>query len=283
MAAKSRTPVVGTLLGVLAAVGLSSCAQQSFRSDHTGAEASLPLPLSPATDQALALWQAPVCPLVSGLPGEAGEFILERFSQVASSAGVPLGGEHCVANLYILVSRQPADLFKGMADRNPSFTFGFDQPQPATVDNFIATSRPVRVWYDTYPQTAWGQPVGRRSVYYSAAPYVVNTPPSELTLKSDVSHVLYRVFVLVDRDSLKGVSLGQLADYVAMAGLTHLASDTKRLGGVPTILKLFEKTPEAVPTGVTDWDRAVLKTLYGKRGSNLPAAAPNAEGGIASH
>ncbi len=278
MAAKSRTRVVASFLGLLAAMGLGSCAQQLPRSD----QASLPLPRSPVTTKTLALWQSPVCPLVSGLSGEAGEFILERFSQDASAAGVPLGGEHCNANLYVLVSHQPGSLFKGMADRNPAFTFGFDQPQPLTVSNFIGTPRPVRVWYDTYPQTAWGQPVGRRAAYDSAVPYVVNAPASEVTLKSNVTHVLYRVFVIIDQGSLKGVSLGQLADYVTMVGLTHLASDT-RLGSTPSILKLFETTPEAAAAGMTDWDRAFLKTLYGNSSSNGRAIAPVSEGGLASH
>src|ERR1700744_56231 len=47
-------------------------------------------------EEGLARWQRPAaCPLVSGLPPSDGEFILERLSQIAQEATVPLGGEQC--------------------------------------------------------------------------------------------------------------------------------------------------------------------------------------------
>ena len=75
----------------------------------------------------LARWGVPpVCPLVSGLARQDGEYILERLSEVARVAGVPLAGEHCRPNLYILVTAQPEDLLRGMERRNRPFTFGYD-------------------------------------------------------------------------------------------------------------------------------------------------------------
>lgn len=45
--------------------------------------------------EGLARWEAPpVCPLVSGLSRQDGEFILERLSEIAHRAGVPLADEH---------------------------------------------------------------------------------------------------------------------------------------------------------------------------------------------
>jgi hypothetical protein len=60
----------------------------------------------------LALWDTPVCPLVSGLPGTEGEFILERISEIARAAQVPLAGEYGRPNLYILVTLHPEDLLR---------------------------------------------------------------------------------------------------------------------------------------------------------------------------
>src|ERR1700761_7562860 len=53
----------------------------------------------------LARWEPPpVCPLVSGVRAQDAEFILGRVSQIARSSGVPIGGEQCHANLFILIT-----------------------------------------------------------------------------------------------------------------------------------------------------------------------------------
>src|SRR5580658_9302198 len=57
----------------------------------------------PVNGEGLARWHTAVCPLVAGLPQQEGEFILERLSEIARAAGVPLAGEQCHPNLYIMV------------------------------------------------------------------------------------------------------------------------------------------------------------------------------------
>jgi len=54
----------------------------------------------------LARWHDPVCPLVSGLPQKHGEYILERVSEIAKAAGVPLAGRFCHPYLFTLISNQ---------------------------------------------------------------------------------------------------------------------------------------------------------------------------------
>jgi len=56
----------------------------------------------------------------------------------------------------------------------------------------------------------------------------------------------------------KGVTLGQLADYVAMAGLAQIKLDNHPTDA-PTILTLFDKAPSP---GLTEWDKAFLKSVY---------------------
>jgi hypothetical protein len=92
-------------------------------------------------------WGAPVCPLVSGLSQEQGEFIVGRVSEIARTGGVPLAGEECLPNLYILVTTQPQELLKAMAKRNFQFTFGISTepmdgtpivPSHVVIDEFIS-------------------------------------------------------------------------------------------------------------------------------------------------
>jgi len=237
--------------------------------------------------EGIARWQDSVCPLVSGLPPADGEFILGRVSEIARAASVPLAGEKCRANLYILVSNQPAELLKGMDKRNHPFTFG--SASPGLVDQFISTPRPVRVWYHTVAKSPEGLPLqslsypniesiaagpnGDTAKMAQLGPSVTDTGAPTMAhgtvswahdthLSFNVTWGIYRVFVIVDQTRLQGLSREQVADYVAMVGLAQLRDATPPPED-PTILRLFEGTPQqAAPAAMTDWDQAFLKSLY---------------------
>jgi hypothetical protein len=230
-------------------------------------------------DEGLARWQVPpVCPLVSGLPQNDGEFILERLSAVARSSGVPISDdEKCRPNLYVLVTDQPQALLRSMEKRNRGFTFGYDystypreETSPTIVDEFIDSPRAVKAWYNSQEKDIWDNPTA-----YCAVDDVL--PSSEryggrfIRCTRGIaggSHLMFSgkwtiwtAFVIVDRNRLHGVKLGQLADYISMAGFAKLRTDAK-LGAAASILALFDATPEAAPTGMTAWDQAFLRSLY---------------------
>jgi hypothetical protein len=206
--------------------------------------------------EGLPRWKAPVCPLVSGLPRQEGEFILGRVSEIARTAAVPLARENCRPNLYILVHPRPARLFQAMEKRNFGFTFGDDPPAPSVIDRFMAIPQAVKVWYTSVERTPDG-------LFLHNCGETKCTPPSPEASRftSSVVWQLGHVFVVVDATRLKGVSRGQLADYVAMVALADLKPGAK-LANTPTILKLFDGAPQAAPAGMTDWDQAFLKSLY---------------------
>jgi hypothetical protein len=209
----------------------------------------------------LARWQRPVCPLVAGLSQPEGEFILARVSEIAHAAGVSLAAENCRPNLYVLVTSQPKELLQRMQKRNRIFTFGVES-YPAVIDEFINTPRPVRVWYNTYTEDAWGlRPSAANPEAVESDSAIWEADSSRLL--SNVVYKFSRIFVVVDLTRMHGVSLGQLADYVGIVGLAEI-KPTAHLGDAQTILQLFSGAPEAAaPTGMSDWDQAFLKTLYG--------------------
>jgi hypothetical protein len=231
----------------------------------------------------MARWQERVCPLVSGLPRQQGEYILTRVSEIAQAAGAPLGGRWCRPNLFILVSEHPQEDLQDLEKRHRSEVFGGALPN--LIEQFIAAPRPVRTWYDTVEKTADGLPMVEMSypgistqnaanipyrgeVTYPVgqsgdeAPNFTSNPWSQAShLTLNVVWAIYRAFVIVDPTRFKGVSLGQLADYVAMSGLAQVALNA-RLGDAPSILTLFDEVPQAANAGLTDWDRAFLKAVY---------------------
>ena len=308
MSKKSRISAVAAVLGVLAAHGWAA-AQQSPAPASGASSARAPSDtsrllqevtvtakragkLAPRIrafvnqivvpenggDAGLARWQTrPACPLVSGLTRQDGEFILERLSEIARAAGVPLAGQQCRPNLYILVSTEPRSLLRAMQKRNPLFTFGGATPE--AIDEFTVTPRAVRAWYRIVEKTPAGSPLMSMSFLMEGRatprgiaikgglpgidPSLESNPWSQASrLTLNVISEIYRVFVVVDPTRFRGVTRGQLADYVAMVGFARLKASA-RLGDVPTILKLFDEAPEAAPAGMTDWDQAFLKSLYG--------------------
>ena len=219
--------------------------------------------------EGLARWQVPaVCPLVSGLPRKDGEFILERLSEIAQMAGVPLADkENCRPNLYVLVTGQPEELLRGMEQRNRGFTFGYDastypptETAATVVDEFIKTPRPVRVWYNSTEKDIWGNP----PAYCKFDSILVRCSPGLAGGSHIVLSAIWAIstaFVIVDQHRLHEVRLGQLADYVAMAGFAKLKPGA-HLDDAPTILKLFDGAAGAAPSGMTLWDQTFLKSLY---------------------
>jgi hypothetical protein len=75
------------------------------------------------------------------------------------------------------------------------------------------------------------------------------------------------VIEVVDAGALKGFNVGQMADYIAMAGLAKFNLDAN-FGTAPTILRLFKDTDYAEPSSLSDWDKAYLKALYHTRQSS---------------
>ena len=128
-------------------------------------------------------------------------------------------------------------------------------PSHIVLDDFISRPGPVRVLYRDAPIVASG-----------VHPTVHAAKVGPITYSGDTwagrsRWYVFRVFVIVDASQLKGVTLGQLADYAALVGLAEI-KPARSLADAPTILQLFNGPPQAVAAGMTDWDRAFLKSLY---------------------
>ncbi|HEV2700701.1 MAG TPA: hypothetical protein VGV09_03660 [Steroidobacteraceae bacterium] len=216
-----------------------------FVSEIAGVEPGMGLPR----------WQKPVCPLVSGLPRTEGEFILERLSEIARDARVPLAGEQCRANLYIMIYPRPRELIAAMEKHDFYYVFGQDA-YPMQVEELLRSPRPVRVWYSSIERSQDGLPLmpcpqGPRCVDVS------NLSPAKL----NVVRALSNVYLVVDETRLQGVTRGQFADYVAMVALADIKPEAN-LGKSATILKLFDGAPQDAPPGMSEWDQEFLKSLY---------------------
>jgi hypothetical protein len=233
--------------------------------------------LVPEQGEGLARWDVPVCPEVTGLSRGDGEFILERISEVARGAQAPLAGEHCQPNLFVFVTLDPKQLLTAMERQHRAVAFG--RASPIEINEFIGTPRIARVWYNSATETpgSLSPTNGFRAAAQITQPSGTPQPgggdggglPANLTTDweraSRVTRSAQRaftyVYIVVDQGRLQGVTLGQLADYIAMVGLVQIKPGAQ-LSDAPTILRLFDGAPQAALPRMSDWDQALVESLY---------------------
>ena len=219
-------------------------------------------------EQSLARWSRPICPLVAGLTRDQGEFILARVSQIVASAGAPLAAEKCLPNFYVVATTDPDALLKAWRRRDKGL-FGIE-PGPK-IRRFLDTPAPVRVWYNADVDAADGVPLtGGALALYTGGPSDTGTGfngvPTNLhaklsRLQWDELRSLASVIVIVDMRRATGVNFGQLADYIALAGLTEVRLGAD-VGQAVSILSLFRGPAAAAPQTLSAWDQAFLMALY---------------------
>jgi hypothetical protein len=221
--------------------------------------------------ESLARWGVKVCPSTAGLPAQQNEFIVERISTIARSAGIPVADTGCKPNLRVMITSDPARLIKQMWSENPN-EFADLSGQRATaseVRRFMEDPRPIRAWYGVELVGAMGNELGEYSdlSHEDRAPKVNNLPTMSRIQIDDLQSIR-STLVVVDKGRIMGQHLGAVADYVALVGLAevNLSGD---YSSAESILSLFiePENGESI-TELSAWDAAFLKALYATEQSN---------------
>jgi hypothetical protein len=213
----------------------------------------------------LVRWNVPICPLVAGLSPERGEFILWRISQIAAAVRAPLAGEHCRPNFYVVVTPEPDLLLKKWSHRAPNM---YNTANGAGyINSFLHSKHPIRCWYNTEFRSSDGDAVspdtlvgGLSGSGLEMMRVPINKVREATRLRYTAVQGLSSVIIVVDMNRTQDLNVGQLADYVAMAGLAEVRVDAD-LGEAPTILRLFEESTNP-PQGLSAWDQDFLYSLY---------------------
>ena len=222
--------------------------------------------------EALMRWDTAVCPLVAGLSKEQGEFVLQRLSVAAKNAGAPLAPEKCAANFFVLVTSQADQILKELKEKYPRL-FNTNHGGGG-LQHFMATERPIRVWYNAEDGGDPGAAAGIQAAFIGSgggayggtnasagAPasgtYRMSNSRLTLTMQKNINSVI----IVIDLPQMSGVKVGQMADYAAVVGLADINLD-RTVDSAPSILRLFSDRAEAPADGMSPWDQALLKSLY---------------------
>jgi hypothetical protein len=244
---------------------------------------------APARGRGLARWRDGVCVGVANLQPEVAQYIADRVSTVAQDLGLRAGAPGCNPSVLI-VATQDADAFtpEFVAERPRLFVVGgagMDQGR-AALERFQTSGRPVRWWTVSAPvdsetgQIAVRMPGGLNGDQDNGGGgnVMLYAPNIRMTAASRLSTPIVddskRAFVIVDVSKTGGVTLPQLADYIAMVTLAQINPDAET-AGFATILNLFDDPAQT--DGLTNWDKAYLAGLYDVRSTQRDQGAARTE------
>jgi hypothetical protein len=232
------------------------------------------IPVVSNSDESFARWDTPICPLIAGLPRDDGAFVFTRLSEIAAAVGAPLGSRQCRANFIVLVTSDPVASLKTWAER-VHYQHLFGEADPEKIKVFLKTQRAIRVWYNEQQASAEngsvlspGSSSNGPEISGPGAMGVTTVRSFDANrLEWNAVWTISSVIEVVDAGAMKGFKIGQMADYISMAGLAKFNLDAD-FGTAPTILRLFQGTQDAKPSSLSDWDKAYLKALYHTRQSS---------------
>ena len=220
-----------------------------------------------------ARWSDSVCVGAVNLRRELAQPMIDRLSQVALDLELDIGEPGCRPNILIIATDDGPGLARALVDERPrAFRPGYAgaSQSRASLEQFQSNDQAVRWWHVSMPVDAdSGRPAVRLR---GQNPPVV--PSQGSLLRTQIRNDLTRAIVIIDLARAEGVSLQQLADYVAMVAYAQVnpEADTRPY---ETVLNLFDD-PSSAPDGMTDWDVSYLASLYA---AELDQRSPTAQVG----
>lgn len=225
--------------------------------------------ISRTTGGQLARFHQPVCvSMIGGLPAEHAAIVEQRIREDAIAAGAQVAKAPCRANLIVMIAASGSDLIKDMRKHRPDWLTGLSW----TDVNALIAPTPARAWSimslrnetgeELSPPSAMGNRAMRTRDALSDTP-VLRVRSSSIVSPSTRQN-MEASFVVIDRPSIVGMSLRQIADYAAMRGLGHTRPPAPG-GSVDTILSLLDGSGTP-PRALTASDAAFLRTLYSSDG-----------------
>lgn len=237
----------------------------------------------PSREDQLARFENRVCPGVVGLGQRQAQFMVDRIAQRALEIDLEVGRPGCKANVLVLVTADGASAARSIVEEqeylmaSDNLRENLNTRGDDALQDFIATSRPVRWWHVAQTETTDGDVLGHTNPYgRTRSTNMQEFRGAEVTRPSGSNfgrlsrrtlQAMRNVVVIIDTQRVGDVRLDALADYVAMVALaqTEPGADT---AGYDTILNLFSETRDG-QSGMTEWDLAYLQGLYTGRGNAL--------------
>ena len=198
-----------------------------------------------------------VCPAAVGLGDAQNMAIVRRLRQVANAAAIPLAQAGCRPNTLLIVTGSKNELIDQLRRKYPVY---FDGVPEYEIDKMKRDPSPAAAWHVEGRVDADGIEVQRDAI--TGQQRVERTDVPSRIATNTRPHFVASI-VVVELDSLAGLTVTQLADYGAMRTFARTEPGRTKQSSAPTILSILDAPMgSALPVTLTEWDLAFLKSLY---------------------
>lgn len=215
----------------------------------------------------LSRFEDKVCPIVFGLIPAQNAAVENRIRQVAKAAGIDAAATKCSANVVLIIASDKRAVLEELRRRHADY---FGDLSGNRIRAIIRSPAPVDAWQ------IQGVPVSQdgRELHQNGQGVFENYTTARGSRLTVPAHPQFEAaVVVVTFDSLDGLTINQLGDYVAVRALTGADPAKLRSSGPPTILRVFDAPfGSEVPVTLTEWDLSFLRGYYDAR-RNITAAA----------
>lgn len=208
----------------------------------------------------LGRWDRKVCTGLMGFRPTYAQMLIDRIAASAIEIGLEVGEPGCKPNMLIFGTADSDKLTKELVKEYPAAFAKYDdgiRASKRSFEGFMTSTAPVRWWHVTRRTTADGQQYNRGD----------QVRVREVgRLNSGSRDDFDRVIIVMDVTRMGRLRMSSLADYVAMVGLAQVDPEAETTG-VSSVLNLFADRAAGVEpaAGMTAWDKAYLKGLYGAK------------------
>lgn len=216
-----------------------------------------------------ARFDAPACSSAIGVSAQLGDAIETRIRAVEKASGVEVGKDGCKPDLHLLIVDDGLSAIATLRQRHKR---AFGKMQPYLRDRLERGEGPAYHWRVVFPLSSDdnvncatpGSFGGGHETYGLINDDAMNAARTQIKSRNllPLRQAINHAFVLIERESMIGLSAVQIADFAAMRSLVRASENNEALDEIETILSLYEN--DAVrkerPT-LSQWDLALLKSL----------------------
>lgn len=214
----------------------------------------------PVRGRGLARWRGPVCIGVINFRRETGYRIADGLAHAGGALGVPIADGECDPNILIIGADDARQVAAGWVDREYR-EFRPDIAQASLsrerLRDFTTGDLAVRWWAISRPTNfdvfgGMAQPINGPG---SANPTIHSYSLKNRHIRDD----LQRLIIILDIGRIEGASFENLIAYLTLVSFAQVDMRAD-MGAFDTVLNLFDGGYSG--TGLSDWDRAYIQSLY---------------------
>jgi hypothetical protein len=215
----------------------------------------------PEADQN-ARWAEPICIGAIGLRAEIATSLIDRIEATARKVGARVAQGDCAPNVIIAFLKDSDATFANLQNKRPDLLVSTKDEE---LRKLSRPGWPVRWFYGQVVEGLGGRGVGQNAPGLAGSPDALFDLPvlndgTSTRIGSPAQVSIKGVTVLVDVPRIGGVPFDALADNLAFGILSRTRIDADPRSA--SIMALFTAPEGSRPTGLSDFDVAMLKALY---------------------